>query len=146
MSEAGMPPVDADPQRLLQVLANLVGNAIKFTQPGGRVELLTRAVVAPPDDSNPPNGGGQAVRFTVSDNGPGISEKDLAHVFDWFWQSPSGERSGAGLGLAIARGLIEAHRRVLHAESTPGSGSRFWFTLPVWNDMPGPGPGPTLMS
>ena len=71
-----------------------------------------------------------AIRFTVRDTGPGIRVEDLAHVFDWFWRSPAG-RDGAGLGLGIAKGLIEAHGGHLRAESTLGVGSTFWFTLPA---------------
>jgi signal transduction histidine kinase len=72
----------------------------------------------------------------VSDTGPGIAPEDLDHVFDWFWQSPRSGNCGAGLGLAIAKGLIEAHRGRLHVESAPGSGSTFWFTVNAANDVP----------
>jgi signal transduction histidine kinase len=125
------PSVDADPQRLLQVLSNLISNAMKFTPAGGRVELLAQNVE---DDRTELKMAGQertAVRFTVSDTGAGISSDDLAHVFDWYWHSPSGNSSGAGLGLAIAKGLIEAHRSRLNVESALGRGSSFWFTMPA---------------
>jgi signal transduction histidine kinase len=74
-----------------------------------------------------------AVRFTVSDTGSGISSDDLKHVFDWYWQSPTGNKKGAGLGLAIAKGLIEAHLSRLNVESELGAGSSFWFTIPAAN-------------
>jgi len=122
--EEGLPEIDADPGRLLQVLANLLSNALKFTPAGGRVALRVRAAAAEEG-----NGGADAVCFVVSDTGPGIPPEDLAHVFDWFWQSDRTRRGGAGLGLAIARGLIEAHGSRLHAESVTGEGSTFWFTL-----------------
>ena len=122
--EEGLPEIDADPGRLLQVLANLLSNALKFTPAGGRVALRVRTAAAEEG-----NGGADAVCFVVSDTGPGIPPEDLPHVFDWFWQSDRTRRGGAGLGLAIARGLIEAHGSRLHVESAPGKGSTFWFTL-----------------
>jgi signal transduction histidine kinase len=118
-----LPRIDADPDRLLQVLSNLLGNAMKFTPAGGRVVLSTRM-----DDQEPAGG---AVRFTVSDTGTGIAAEDLPHVFDWFWQSRPGKQGGAGLGLAIAKGLVEAHRSRLRVESTSGHGSTFWFAVPA---------------
>jgi signal transduction histidine kinase len=120
---ADLPRVDADPHRLQQALSNLLGNAIKFTPAGGRVLLSARVA----DDQET----GPAIRFAVSDTGPGISEQDLPHVFDWFWHSPAGERTSTGLGLAIAKGVIEAHSARLMVESAPGRGSTFWFTLPI---------------
>jgi signal transduction histidine kinase/CheY-like chemotaxis protein len=117
---ADLPPVDADPDRLMQVLSNLLGNAIKFTPPGGRVVLSTQRAEAD-----------VGVRFTVSDTGPGIRSEDLEHVFDWFWHAPPPRRGGKGLGLAIAKELVEAHRQSLHVESTLGQGSTFWFTMPA---------------
>jgi signal transduction histidine kinase len=128
---ADLPSVDADPHRLLQVLANLLSNAMKFTPAGGHVRLLAQVDREILD--TPILGDDTAVRFTVSDSGAGISSEDLSHVFDWYWQSPTGERKGAGLGLAIAKGLIEAHRSRLNVESVEGSGSSFWFTVPAAN-------------
>jgi signal transduction histidine kinase len=134
-----LPPVDADPDRLMQVLSNLLGNAIKFTPPGGRVILSTRRVEstvggAATDASGEGRGtetADQGVQFTVSDTGPGIKAEDLAHVFDWFWHAPPPSRGGKGFGLAIAKELVEAHRQSLHVESTIGKGSTFWFTMPA---------------
>jgi signal transduction histidine kinase/DNA-binding response OmpR family regulator len=123
-SASDLPQVDADPDRVLQVLSNLIGNAMKFTPAGGRVDVSARATEGP----RAADGRG-TVRFSVSDTGPGIRPEDLAHVFDWFWQSPRAAHSGAGLGLAIAKGLVEAHRGQLNVESVPGHGSTFWFTL-----------------
>jgi signal transduction histidine kinase len=128
---ANLPAVHADPHRLLQVISNLLSNAMKFTPAGGRVVLSVQAA----EDSNFTSGleGGArgAIQFTVSDTGPGIPPEDLIHVFDWYWQSRHGERRGSGLGLAIARDLVEAHHGRLDVESTPGHGSRFSFTLPA---------------
>jgi signal transduction histidine kinase len=134
-----LPPVDADPDRLMQVLSNLVGNAVKFTPVGGRVVLSAKLVSDTPVDSNgeareAPRSDARAeasVRFSVTDTGPGIAPEDLAHVFDWFWHARGFGHGGRGLGLAIARGLVEAHQQQLHVDSAPGRGSTFWFTMPV---------------
>lgn len=115
-----LPTVQADPERIGQVMSNLIGNAIKFTGKGGRVTVRAAAE----DD---------LVRVTVSDTGPGIAPEHLPHVFDRFWQaSTSTIRSrGAGLGLPIAQGIIRAHGGQLRVESAPGNGASFHFTLPV---------------
>jgi signal transduction histidine kinase len=130
-SGPGLPPVDADPKRLLQVLSNLLGNAVKFTPAGGRVVVSVTADAEGIAATGPAGMRSPAVRFTVTDTGPGIASADLAHVFDWFWQSQQEGRTGSGLGLAIAKGLIEAHRGRLRVESAPGQGTTFWFTIPV---------------
>ncbi len=129
--DAGLEPVDADPHRLLQVLANLIGNAIKFTPAGGRVELLAQAVDDDLTSALLTGRRGSAVRFSVSDTGAGISAEDLPHIFERYWQSPTKHNNGAGLGLGIAKGLTEAHGRQLNVESVVGTGSTFWFTLPI---------------
>jgi signal transduction histidine kinase len=107
-----------DRERVRQVLSNLVGNAIKFTPAGGR--LWVRAERA-----------GDELRFAVRDTGPGIAAEHLARVFDRFSQAGRKAREGAGLGLAIARGIVEAHGGRIWAESPgPGRGSTFVLTLP----------------
>ena len=113
-----MPDIAADHDRLLQVLSNLVGNAFKFTPPGGRVSLFAAAVE-------------NHVRFSVEDTGPGIAAADLPRIFDRFWQKQRATRSGAGLGLAIAKAIVTAHRGEIWAESSEGVGSTFHFTVPV---------------
>ena len=100
------------------MLGNLLGNAIKFTQPGGNVSLRAWR-----DDGN-------AV-FEVADDGPGISQADQAHLFDKYWQARANDRRGVGLGLAISKGIVEAHGGRLWVESEPGIGSRFYFILPA---------------
>jgi len=107
-----------DRSRLVQVLGNLLGNAIKFTQPGGNVALRAW------------RDGGEAV-FAVEDDGPGISPTDQAHLFDKYWQARSTDRRGVGLGLAISKGIIEAHGGRLWVESALGSGSKFYFAIPA---------------
>ncbi|HEU0053153.1 MAG TPA: HAMP domain-containing sensor histidine kinase, partial [Longimicrobium sp.] len=115
---ASLPAVWADRGRLLQVFGNLLGNALKFTPAGGSVTLGGAAQ-------------GGSVRFFVADSGPGIPPEHLPRVFDRFWQARRGERGGVGLGLAIARGIVEAHGGRIWVESAPGSGSTFFFTVPV---------------
>jgi PAS domain S-box-containing protein len=110
--------VQVDPDRILQVLSNLIGNAVKFTPAGGRVEVGVQRA----DD---------VVQFTVRDTGPGIPPDELPRVFDRFWQSKRTNRSGAGLGLAIARGLIQAHGGTIWIESTLHEGTAVHFSLPV---------------
>ena len=113
---ANLPAVLADEDRIHQALANLVDNAIAFTPAGGGVRIVVRR-----DDST--------VRFAVVDTGPGIPPEQLPRLFDRFWQARSSRR-GAGLGLAIAKGIVEAHGGRICVESTPGRGSTFSFTLP----------------
>jgi signal transduction histidine kinase len=113
-----LPPVEADRERVLQVFSNLGGNAIKFTPQGGRVEIGASLREA-------------MVEFTVRDSGPGIASEDLPHVFDRFWQADRTARNGAGLGLAIAKGIVEAHSGGIRVESELGGGTSFLFTLPV---------------
>jgi signal transduction histidine kinase len=110
--------VRADRDRVLQVLQNLVGNAIKFTPPGGRVSIA----VEPERDG---------VRFRIADDGPGIPTENLASVFDRFWKREAGGTKGTGLGLFIAKGIVEAHGGRIWAESIPGDGAVFSFTLPA---------------
>jgi signal transduction histidine kinase len=103
--------------RLLQVFANLIGNAIKFTPAPGHI-----TIGAALKDQN--------VLFRVADTGSGIPSGSLPHVFDRFWQTRTAGRLGAGLGLAIAKGIVEAHGGRIWVESTPGVGSTFSFTIP----------------
>jgi len=114
----GLPPVRADRDRILQVLSNLLGNALKFTPGGGavRVEATCR------------NG---EVTLEVVDTGPGIAPGDQEHLFERFWQVERSDRGGAGLGLAIVKGIVEAHGGRVWVESEPGKGSRFGFSLPA---------------
>jgi signal transduction histidine kinase len=110
--------VQADPDRVLQIFSNLLGNAVKFTPSHGRI------VVAAAQD-------GKLVRFSVSDTGPGLSADERQHVFDRFWQAEETGRFGIGLGLSIAKGLVEAQGGHIWAEGVPGQGTTFFFTLPI---------------
>jgi signal transduction histidine kinase len=114
----GLPATRCDHDRVLQIFSNLIGNAIKFTPEGGRV-----TVGAEPH----PTG----VRFFVRDTGPGISEDELSKIFESYWQAKKTPRMGVGLGLSIAKGLVEAHGGEIWVESELGEGTTFFFTLPV---------------
>jgi signal transduction histidine kinase len=103
---------------VLRVLSNLLGNAIKFSPPDGVVRVDTLVV----------NG---ELHVAVTDEGQGIAAADLPHVFDRFWKGPDGSGPGAGLGLTIAKGIVEAHEGKIWVESENGKGSRFTFTLPL---------------
>ena len=113
-----LPLASADGARVVQVLANLLRNAIKFTPHGGRVELAVTQ-----------NDGGLV--FSVSDTGPGIAAENRPKVFERYWQSSTGARArGAGLGLSIAKGIVEAHGGRIWLDSDVGKGSTFAFTIP----------------
>lgn len=115
---ANLPAIFADPTRLQQVFANLLGNAIKFTPDGGTITVRA-------DPS------GDAVRFSVADTGPGIPHEDLSHLFDRFWQAQRKARVGTGLGLFIVKGIVNAHGGRIWVDSEIGVGTTFYFTLPV---------------
>jgi signal transduction histidine kinase len=114
----GLPVVLADPARVLQALGNLILNALKATSPGGRVTLRAE---------HDPVG----VRFIVEDTGVGIATADLPHTFDRAWQQSHRTGEGTGRGLAIVRGIVQAHGGQASVESTLGAGSRFSFTMPA---------------
>lgn len=113
-----LPSVQADRNRVLQVFSNLLGNALKFTPEGGSIVL----------SADPEPG---AVRFSVTDTGGGIPPEQLPYLWDRFWQADGADQRGAGLGLAIVRGIVEAHGGEIGVRSEPGEGSTFWFTLPA---------------
>ncbi len=119
VAEAGAPlPADFDHDRMLQVLANLIANSLKFTPKGGSIRVTCER-------------GPEALRFCVSDTGEGIPSDMLEAVFDRFWQVGKNDRRGLGLGLYISRCIVEAHGGRIHAESTLGEGTRMRFTLPA---------------
>ncbi|MBD0319149.1 MAG: GAF domain-containing protein, partial [Gemmatimonadetes bacterium] len=115
---ATLPRVRADGARVIQVISNLVGNALKFTPEGGTVTLSCEA----PDGE---------LRISVADTGAGIAPEQLSHIFGRFWQADHADRRGLGLGLAIARGIVEGHGGEIWVESEVGRGSVFRFTLPL---------------
>jgi signal transduction histidine kinase len=113
-----LPEVQADRERVAQVITNLVANAAKFTPRGGRIRVSAKV-------------NAEEVEVAVSDSGPGISADDQLHVFEPYWQAKTTASLGCGLGLKIARAIVDAHGGRLWVESTPGEGATFRFTLPV---------------
>ena len=120
-AEQDIPEVLGDRDRLLQVFENLIGNAIKFASPGG---CITVGAVQ----------GVEEVRFWVTNSGAVIPPEHLPHLFDRFWQARKAERRGAGLGLPIVKGIVEAHGGRVWAESAEGRGNTFTFTIPLAPD------------
>jgi len=110
-----LPQISADADRLQRVILNLLDNAIRFTPGGGQVTLAVKQ-------------GGAGIEISVQDTGRGMSEEEQARAFEPYYR---GEGGGAGLGLAIARAIVEAHGGRMGIESTPGQGSRVWFILPL---------------
>jgi len=108
----------ADRRRMAQVLGNLIGNAVKFCRAGERVVVSSRV-------------SGSEMVFEVADTGPGIWPDEVAHLFEPYWSAARHAKRGTGLGLFIAKGMVEAHRGRIWVESEPAKGSRFFFTLPV---------------
>jgi PAS domain S-box-containing protein len=117
--EVGLPSVLVDPERTQQVFTNLIGNAMKFTSKGGVITLGAKL------ENN------DEVVFWVRDTGRGVHHEHLPHLFDWYWQAGRVDRRGAGLGLAICKGIIDAHHGKIWVQSEPGVGSTFFFAMPV---------------
>jgi signal transduction histidine kinase len=116
--EPDLPPVLADHARVVQAVGNLVANSVKFTDRGGRVMVQARKA----DGS---------IEVVVEDTGRGMTPDELPRVFDAYWQGDPTSRKGVGLGLAIVRGIVDAHGGSVAVESSPGVGSTFRFTLPL---------------
>ena len=116
-----VPAIYGDRERLLQTFSNLVGNAVKFTPEGGQVHISAEVRA-------------DKVQLTVADSGIGISPKDAPHVFDRYWQAKARKKGkqGIGLGLVIVKGIVEAHGGEVWVESEVGTGSKFHFTVPMW--------------
>lgn len=116
--EPRLPAVSGDRDRLAQVLSNLLGNSLKFTPLGGHILLQARLL---------PEG----IELAVRDDGPGVAAEDLPHVFDRFWRADTTAKMGAGLGLAIAKGIVEAHGGSIRADSVPGRGMTVRLVIPL---------------
>jgi signal transduction histidine kinase len=127
--------VKCDRTRVLQVLGNLLGNAVKFTPDGGQLTVGARVHRG-------------EVQLWVRDTGTGIPPEALPHVFERYWQAKEAESRGTGLGLYIAKGIVEAHGGRIWAESAQGRGSTFTFTLPVasWDAESQPHPSTSIPS
>jgi signal transduction histidine kinase len=122
----GLPLVRVDEDRISQVIGNLLSNALRHTPAGGRIQVEVQEL----EDER-----GAWVRFTISDTGPGIASEDLPHVFNRFYRadrSRSRATGGTGIGLAIVKQLVEAHGGRVWAESQPGQGATFSFTVPIY--------------
>jgi signal transduction histidine kinase len=114
-----LPEVNVDAARIIQVLANLLGNAVKFTEGGGTIAVEARESA-------------EGVELLVTDTGAGIPAEHIPHIFDRYWHARRSARTaGTGLGLAIARGIVEAHGGRIWVRSVLGKGSDFHFTLPL---------------
>jgi two-component system phosphate regulon sensor histidine kinase PhoR len=120
--EPGLPQADADPERVEQVLVNLLHNAVKFTDPGGSIQVSARA-------------DGPSVEISIADTGVGIPPDDLPRIFERFYKVDKSRterrEGGTGLGLAIAKHIVQAHGGRIWAENRDGGGSIFRFTLPA---------------
>jgi len=122
--EPDTPVINADPDRMVQVLGNVLDNALRHTPDGGNVVCRVTHEL---------NSASTPVIFSIADTGPGIAPEDLPHVFERFYRADKSrqrDNSGSGLGLAIARSIVEAHGGRMWAESTSGSGTRIFVTLP----------------
>jgi len=120
---SNLPPVNIDQDRIIQVLINLIGNAIKYTPPHGTITVSCEQ----PDSSG-------MISVSVTDTGPGIPPEDIARIFEKFYQTrerPSSDIAGTGIGLAIVKELVELHGGKVWAESEHGHGATFIFTLPL---------------
>ncbi|MBX0327500.1 HAMP domain-containing protein [Oscillochloris sp. ZM17-4] len=134
-----LPEITVDPQRIAQVLGNLLGNALRHTPAGGSVTLSVeiadcRLQIADSGGQSAIYNLQSAIVFRVSDTGGGIAAEDLPHIFDRFYRADRARTrssGGAGLGLAIARRMVEAHGGAIRAESAPGVGTTVSFTIPV---------------
>lgn len=119
-----LPPIGCDPVRLRLALQNLLDNAITYTDPGGKVTLSAELADA------------SSIRLVVSDSGVGISQEYLPHVFEKFFRVPDvSQPEGTGLGLAIVKEIISSHRGSISCVSSPGQGTSFLITLPIWKEV-----------
>jgi signal transduction histidine kinase len=108
--------IPADCERIQQVLSNLLGNALKFTPPGGTISLAVRREAG-------------TARFEIADSGPGIPPDQVEHLFERYWQGSTAPRKGLGLGLYICKQIVEAHGGSIGVDSSP-RGSTFWIRIP----------------
>jgi signal transduction histidine kinase len=122
-----LPAIDVDPDRMAQVLNNLLDNAARHTPAGGQITCRAAANTL------------SCVHLSISDSGPGIAPADLPFIFERFYRADKSRQhdaNGSGLGLAIAKSIVEAHGGRMWAESQPGSGAAFWIELPPSSEIP----------
>jgi signal transduction histidine kinase/DNA-binding NarL/FixJ family response regulator len=120
--EPDLPAARADAARVVQVLSNLLSNAVRHSPPARSVTVRAARL-------------GRELLLSVTDEGDGIAPEHMVHLFDRFWQAHPRSRAGAGLGLSIARGIVEAHGGRIWASSAPGQGAIFFFTLPLAEEI-----------
>jgi len=125
----GLPPIEADPRRVVQVMTNLISNAIKFTRAGGSV--VVSVALGQREDAG-------YVMFSIRDTGCGIESKDITRLFRFFSQvgNADSQVEGTGLGLALSRSLVEIMGGAIRVVSQPGQGSTFSFTMPMYLARP----------
>ncbi|HTA20679.1 MAG TPA: ATP-binding protein, partial [Polyangia bacterium] len=127
----GLPDVFVDPDRLALVFTNLLGNAIRFAPAGSRIVVRAKAERPPETLRGHKVVDAPEVRFEVQDQGPGIPKEHQAELFEKFFRVPGSPSGGSGLGLFIAKGLVQAHGGKIGVDSAPGGGATFWFTVPA---------------
>jgi signal transduction histidine kinase len=127
----GLPDVFVDHDRMQLVFSNLVTNAIRFAPRGSEIVVRARAGAARADAGSHRAPAPAEIRFEVADHGPGIAKDHQAGLFEKFFRVPGSPAGGSGLGLFIARGVVQAHGGEIGVDSAPGQGATFWFTVPV---------------
>ena len=127
----GIPEVFVDPDRVQLVFSNLITNAVRFAPRGSAVFVRARPEAPSGETGSHRIAEATRIRFEVADQGPGISREHQAGLFEKFFRVPGSPEGGSGLGLFIAKGIVQAHGGEIGIQSDPGSGATFWFTIPV---------------
>lgn len=127
----GLPEVFVDPDRLQLVFTNLISNAIRYSPAGSAIVIRARAEGVFHDGTAHRAPEPESVRFEIADSGPGIAAEHQVGLFEKFFRVPGSPEGGSGLGLFIAKGLVQAHGGQIGVESDAGKGSTFWFTVPA---------------
>jgi signal transduction histidine kinase len=127
----GIPEVFVDPDRVQLVFSNLVTNALRFAPRGSEIAIRARPEAPSSETGSHRIAEATRIRFEVADRGPGISPEHQAGLFEKFFRVPGSPEGGSGLGLFIAKGIVQAHGGEIGVQSDPGSGATFWFTIPL---------------
>jgi signal transduction histidine kinase len=133
----GCPEAFADPDRLDLVFSNLLGHAIRYSAPQGEIVVRAMPELAGAPAGEPDASAGHWIRFEVADQGPGIPKQHQGELFEKFYRVPGSPPGGSGLGLFIARGIVQAHGGRIGVVSEPGKGAIFWFTVPAAPELGG---------
>ena len=134
--DPGLAEVFADPDRLQLVFTNLLTNAIRYSQPGGEIVIRARSEEEPAHAEASALVKADCIRFEVADTGPGVPVEHQSALFEKFYRVPGSPAGGAGLGLFIARGIVQAHDGRIGITSQSGKGATFWFTVPTAPELP----------